>query len=193
MICIALTFGAPETVPAGKHETSASSRSRSLASRPSTIDENVRYARPDASIAEVQAALEAAGIAAFVASLPDGLRTRVGDRGLALSAGERQRLALARAFLADPAVLILDEPSAALDPVAERLIIDGYRRVMRGRTTILISHRLELIRTADHVVVLDGARVVEHGSPAALEHRGGAFSALFAPDLGAALTTTRPT
>ena len=145
-----------------------------------TIAENVRYARPDADDAAVEAAIQAAGIAAFVASQPDGLNTRVGDRGLALSAGERHRLALARAFLADPAVLILDEPSASLDPVAERQIIDGYRRVMHGRTTILISHRIELIRSADHVVVLDGASVVEQGAPSALEHRGGPFTSLFA-------------
>jgi len=150
-----------------------------------SIEENVRYARPDATTTELLGALDAAGIAGFVAALPDGIRTRVGDRGLALSAGERQRLALARAFLADPAVLILDEPSASLDPVAERQIIDGYRRVMRGRTTILISHRLELIRSADQVVVLDGARVVEHGSPAQLEARGSVFAALFRPGVAA--------
>jgi ATP-binding cassette subfamily B protein len=150
-----------------------------------SIEENVQYARPDATTTELLHALDAAGIAGFVAALPDGIRTRVGDRGLALSAGERQRLALARAFLADPAVLILDEPSASLDPVAERQIIDGYRRVMRGRTTILISHRLELIRSADQVVVLDGARVVEHGSPAQLEARGSVFAALFRPGVAA--------
>ena len=144
-----------------------------------TVDENVRYARPDASDTDVARAIDAAGLAGFVATLPEGLRTVVGDRGLALSAGERQRLALARAFLADPAVLILDEPSSALDPVAERQIIDGYRRIMRGRTTILISHRLDLVRSADFVVVLEGARVVERGSPAELEARGGGFAALF--------------
>jgi ATP-binding cassette subfamily B protein len=155
-----------------------------------SIEENVRYARPDATDQEVVGACEAAGIADFVTALPDGLRTRVGDRGLALSAGERQRLALARAFLANPSVLILDEPSASLDPVAERQIIDGYRRVMRGRTTILISHRLELVRSADLVVVLDGARLVEQGSPTELESRGGAFAALFgAPQDAVALRT----
>jgi ATP-binding cassette subfamily B protein len=144
-----------------------------------TIEENVRYARPDAAREEVVAAIDAAGIRDFVSALPDGIRTQVGDRGLALSAGERQRIALARAFLADPAVLVLDEPSASLDPVAERQIIDGCRRVMRGRTTILISHRLELVRSADHVVVIDGTRVVEQGAPAELEARGRVFAALF--------------
>ena len=144
-----------------------------------TVEENVRYARPNASDAEVTRAIEAAGLAGFVATLPDGLRTVVGDRGLALSAGERQRLALARAFLANPAVLILDEPSSALDPVAERQIIEGFRTIMRGRTTILISHRLDLVKSADFVVMLDGATVVEQGSPAELEARGGSFATLF--------------
>jgi ATP-binding cassette, subfamily B, bacterial len=144
-----------------------------------SIDENVRYARPDAAEHEIAAALEAAGLAAFVGGLPEGRRTLVGSRGLMLSAGERQRLAIARAFLANPSVLILDEPSAALDPVAERQLIDGYRRVMQGRTTILISHRLELVRSSDRVIVLDGARAVEEGRPADLHARGGAFARLF--------------
>ncbi|HUF46424.1 MAG TPA: ABC transporter ATP-binding protein [Vicinamibacterales bacterium] len=146
-----------------------------------SVDENVRYARPDASAAEVTRAIDAAGLAAFIRTLPDGARTIVGERGLTLSAGECQRIALARAFLADPAVLVLDEPSAALDPVAERQIIDGYRHVMRGRTVILITHRLDLARAADSVVVLDGASVAEQGSPAALEAAAGAFAALFHP------------
>jgi ATP-binding cassette subfamily B protein len=145
-----------------------------------SIEDNVRYARPDATEADLAEALEAAAIAGFVAGLPEGRRTIVGDRGLALSAGERQRIALARAFLTNPTVLVLDEPSAALDPASERLLIDGCRRVMRGRTTILISHRLELVRAADHVVVLDGATIVERGTPAELETRSGAFAALFA-------------
>jgi ATP-binding cassette subfamily B protein len=144
-----------------------------------SIADNVRYANPAASESELRDALDAAGIGSFVATLPDGLRTIVGDRGLALSAGERQRLALARAFLANPSVLVLDEPTAALDPVSERLVIEGYRRVMRGRTTVLISHRLDLIRSADNVIVLEGARVVESGPPSHLEHRSGAFARLF--------------
>jgi ATP-binding cassette subfamily B protein len=144
-----------------------------------SIADNVRYVRPDARDAEVEAALEAAGIALFVASLPERARTIVGDRGLALSAGERQRVALARAFLANPSVLVLDEPTASLDPVSERHVIDGYRRVMRGRTTLVISHRLDLVRSADRVVVLDGARVSETGPPALLEAGVGAFAALF--------------
>ena len=152
-----------------------------------SIDENVRYTRPEASDADVRRALEAAGIWRFVDALPDGLRTVVGDRGLTLSAGERQRLAVARAFLGDPSVLVLDEPSAALDPVSERQIIGGYRELMRGRTIVVISHRLEIVRSADRVVVLDGARVIEHGRPAELEGRRGAFAALFGTDRATAV------
>jgi ATP-binding cassette subfamily B protein len=144
-----------------------------------TIAENIRYVRPDASDREVRAAAESSGIARFVESLPSGYATVVGERGLALSAGERQRVALARAFLANPAVLVLDEPTAALDPISERQVMDGYQALMRGRTTILISHRRELALRADRVVVLDGARVVEQGTPAELTARGGAFARLF--------------
>ena len=147
-----------------------------------SIEENIRYAKPDATDADVARAVDDAGLTSFVARLPDGLRTIVGDRGLAVSAGERQRLALARAFVADPAVLVLDEPSSALDPVAERQVIDGIRRVMRGRTTILISHRLDLVRSADAAIVLDGARVVQRGAPAELEGKAGEFASLFGVD-----------
>jgi len=149
-----------------------------------SIDENIRYVHPDAAEADVTRAIEHAGLTGFVSGLPEGVRTVVGDRGLAVSAGERQRLALARAFLADPAVLVLDEPSSALDPVAERQIIDGIRRVMRGRTTILISHRLDLVRSADLAVVLDGARIVQRGTPAELEGRAGEFATLFGGGAG---------
>ena len=98
---------------------------------------------------------------------------------MALSAGERQRIAIARAFLTDPAVLVLDEPTAALDPISEEHVIAGYRIVMKGRTTIVITHRLELACQADRVVVLDGARVVEQGSPHELRTLQGAFHELF--------------
>jgi ATP-binding cassette subfamily B protein len=151
-----------------------------------SIDENVRYTNPAATDAEVARALSAAGLSRFVAALPEGSRTVVGERGLALSAGERQRIAVARALAASPAVLILDEPSAALDPVSEREVVQGVRDVMRGRTVIVITHRLDVVRAADHVVVLEGARVVQAGPPAALEEAGGAFRTLF---LSSALAT----
>lgn len=144
-----------------------------------TIAANVRYANPDATEAEVAAALDLVGLTRFIGSLPQGLNTVVGDRGIALSAGERQRIALARALVTNPAVLILDEPSAALDPASERHVIEGYRQAMRGRTVIVISHRLDVVRAADRVVMIAGTRVVEQGTPAMLSAAGGPFSALF--------------
>ena len=147
-----------------------------------SIAENVRYARPGATDDEVRAAVGAAGLAGLVASLPDGCATVVGERGAALSVGERQRLAVARALLAAPAVLVLDEPTAALDPESEQEVAEGFEAVMRGRTTVLITHRAALARRADRVAVLDGARVVEHGAPGELMARGGRFAQLFAAD-----------
>ena len=120
-----------------------------------TIAENIRYARPDATDAEVAAAAHQAALDDFIGRLPDKLATVVGERGMALSAGERQRIAVARAFLANPSILILDEPSAALDPESERQVAEGYEAVMRGRTTIVITHRLELAARADRVLELD--------------------------------------
>jgi ATP-binding cassette, subfamily B, bacterial len=144
-----------------------------------TVAENIRYVQADASLEAIRAAAGAAGIASFVESLPQQYETVVGERGLTLSAGERQRVAIARAFLANPAVLVLDEPTAALDPRSERQVVEGYEAIMRGRTTILISHRRELAMRADRVVVLEGAHVAESGRPQELLARGGAFARLF--------------
>lgn len=146
-----------------------------------SIAENIRYARPTASETDVQSAADAAGLAPLIARLPNGLATSAGERGRALSAGERQRVAIARAFLADPAVLVLDEATGALDPATEATVATGYENVMRGRTTIIITHRLELARRADRVVVLDRGRIVEEGTALELMRRDeSSFAGLFA-------------
>ncbi len=145
-----------------------------------SIAENIRYARPDASDEDVRHAASSAGVDELIARLPEGLRTIVGERGAALSAGERQRVAVARALLLNPDVLVLDEPTAALDPVAEQQVLAGYARVMRDRTTILITHHLALASSADRVVVLAERSIIEQGRPSDLHARGGAFAALFA-------------
>jgi ATP-binding cassette subfamily B protein len=144
-----------------------------------SVAENIRYARPDAPAADVAAAARAAGLADLISRLPQGIDTPAGERGRALSAGERQRVAIARAFLADPAVLVLDEATGAIDPATEAQVMSGYEAVMRGRTTIVISHRLEPARRADRVVVVDGGRVIEDGPADALIARRGAFADLF--------------
>jgi len=126
-----------------------------------SIAENIRYARPESTDADVEAAARQAALESFIDTLPQRYQTIVGERGMALSAGERQRIALARAFLAEPDVLVLDEPTSALDPETERQVIDGYEAVMRGRTTIVITHRLDVARRADRIITIAGARVVE--------------------------------
>jgi ATP-binding cassette subfamily B protein len=146
-----------------------------------SIAENIRYARPDAPEADVLAAADAAGLASLLVRLPNGVHTSAGERGRALSAGERQRVAIARAFLADPAVLVLDEATGALDPATEAQVAAGYEAVMRGRTTIIITHRLELARRAERVVVLEGGHIVEEGTADLLLEQGeSSFAGIFA-------------
>ena len=147
-----------------------------------SLRENVRYAQPEADDDAVTEAVRAAGLDDLVRGLPEGLDTVVGERGSALSAGERQRVAIARAFLADPRVLVLDEATAALDPVTEGRVVGGYEALMRARTTVVITHRLELARRADRVVALDGSRVAEIGPPDELLARDGFFARLFRSD-----------
>ncbi len=144
-----------------------------------TIAENIRYGRPESTREEIIIAAEAASIDTFIRSLPEGYDTQVGERGQALSAGERQRIALARALLRDPTGLVLDEPTASVDPVTEQTIAAALASKMRGRTTVVISHRLSLIERADWVIVIDDGRVIEMGRPDQLLTSGKALAGLF--------------
>jgi len=144
-----------------------------------SIRENVLYGRPGASDPEVWRALEQANIREFVDSLPGKLNTMIGEDGLRPSTGQRQRLALARAFLKNPPILILDEATSGLDSEVENLIHDAVRRLMKGRTSFLIAHRLASAVAADVIVVLDRGSVVEMGSHAELIERGGVYAQLF--------------
>jgi len=129
-----------------------------------TVHENIAYGRPDASREEVERAAERAQAAGFIAALPDGYDTRVGERGLTLSGGQRQRLAIARALLADPRILILDDATSSVDATTEQAIKEALREVMAGRTTFVIAHRLSTIALADEVVVLEHGRIVAEGT-----------------------------
>jgi ABC-type multidrug transport system fused ATPase/permease subunit len=149
-----------------------------------TLRANVLLARPDADPEAVDQAIERAALAEFVASLPDGLDTRVGERGVQLSGGQRQRVAIARAFLKNAPVLILDEATSHLDAISEALVRKALDALMRNRTTIVIAHRLSTIRAADLIAVLDGGRLVETGTHAALLARGGLYAELIERQLG---------
>ena len=129
-----------------------------------TIRENIAYGRPAATAEEVERAARAANAHEFIAALPEGYATVVGERGVTLSGGQRQRVAIARAFVKDAPVLILDEPTSALDAENERAILEALARLMKGRTTLIIAHRLSTIRHADRIVVLEGGGVVEQGT-----------------------------
>ena len=129
-----------------------------------TIRENIAYGRPDASQAEIEAAAAKANAHSFITSFPQGYDTIVGERGIQLSGGQRQRIAIARAVLKDPAILILDEATSALDSESERLVQDALDQLMKGRTSIVIAHRLSTVRDADRILVLDKGRVLESGT-----------------------------
>jgi ATP-binding cassette subfamily B protein len=145
----------------------------------SSIRENLRYAKQDASDDEVEAAARAANIHDFIARLPDGYDTVVGERGYRLSGGEKQRVAIARALLKDPAILILDEATSSVDTVTERAIQDALARVTRGRTVLAIAHRLSTILAADIIFVIDEGQVVETGSHLQLIEANGLYSKLY--------------
>ncbi len=147
---------------------------------PTTIRENISYGRPGATPAEIEAAARAAGAHEFISKLPQAYDSVVGQRGATLSGGERQRIAIARALLKDAPILILDEPTSALDAETEDSFLAALDALRRGRTTLIIAHRLSTVQHSDLALVLDRGRIVESGPPAELLARDGAFAQLFA-------------
>ena len=155
-----------------------------------TVRDNIAYARPDASDDEVIAAAQAAHAWEFIERLPDGLETRVGERGVKLSGGQRQRIAIARVFLKDPAVVLLDEATSSLDSESERLVNSAMEQLLTGRSTLIIAHRLSTVRRADRLLVLDGGRIVEEGSHAELLAGSGVYARLYRVQYPEAEATT---
>jgi subfamily B ATP-binding cassette protein MsbA len=144
-----------------------------------TVRGNIAYGSPGATAGQVEAAASAANAAAFIAELPQGYDTMLGERGTRLSGGQRQRIAIARALLRDPPILILDEATSALDTESERLVQQAIERLMRERTVLVIAHRLATVRDADEIVVLDAGRIVQRGSHEELLRAGGLYRRLY--------------
>jgi ATP-binding cassette subfamily B protein len=151
-----------------------------------SVAENIRYGRMTATDAEVHEAAKAANAHGFISGLPEGYSTLVGERGVQLSGGQKQRIAIARALLKDPAVLVLDEATSALDAESEHLVQEALARLMVGRTTLVIAHRLSTVQSADRIAVLSKGRIVEAGSHAQLLETGGLYAALTARQFSAA-------
>lgn len=143
---------------------------------PASIAENIAYGKPDASRAEIESAARSANADGFIRKLPNGYDTVVGDGGARLSVGERQRLNLARAFLKDAPILLLDEPTSALDADSEAAVVESLFNLMKGRTTLMVAHRLSTIGRVDKILVLQDGRLVEEGSPAELKSQSGYYA-----------------
>ena len=170
-------------IPMAEHGLSALRRRMALVPQEvilfgGTIEENIRYGRPDASEDEVRQAAEDALALPFIKAFPDGFATLVGERGVQLSGGQRQRIALARAFLRDPELLLLDEATSALDAASEKAIQEALDRLMQGRTSLVIAHRLSTVRSADRIAVMEGGRIVEIGDHETLMTQGGRYREL---------------
>jgi ATP-binding cassette subfamily B protein/subfamily B ATP-binding cassette protein MsbA len=131
---------------------------------PISVAENIAYGRPGATLAEIKDAAEAANADGFIGRLPNGYNTVLGERGADLSGGQRQRMAIARALLKNAPILILDEPTSALDAETEMLLLEALERLMTGRTTFVIAHRLSTVRQADRIVVIDNGAIIEVGT-----------------------------
>lgn len=144
-----------------------------------SVADNIRYGRPEASLADVEAVANQIGGGTWLEGLPDGLASAVGERGSRLSLGQRQLVALARVLLQNPAIFILDEATASVDPLTEAQIQDGLDLVMAGRTSIVIAHRLSTVRTADRIIVLDQGRIIEEGTHDSLLTQGGHYATIF--------------
>jgi ATP-binding cassette subfamily B protein len=143
-----------------------------------TVSENIRFGKPDATQAEIQAAAKAALVHDFVTALDKGYDAIVGERGVMLSGGQKQRIAIARALLKDAPILLLDEATSALDAESERLVQIALERLMEGRTTLVIAHRLATIRDADRILVLDKGRLIDQGTHDELVRKGGRYAEL---------------
>lgn len=141
-----------------------------------TIRKNIAYARPDATDAEVRDAARRAQLLDFIESLPEGWNTRVGERGLKLSGGEKQRVGIARVILADPAILVLDEATSALDSATEQAVQEALDEASQGRTTLMVAHRLSTVKSADEILVLEAGQVIERGDHAGLLANGGKYA-----------------
>jgi ATP-binding cassette subfamily B protein len=144
-----------------------------------TIEYNIAYGKPDATREEIVAAAKAAYIHDFIESLPDGYQSMVGERGLKLSGGEKQRVAIARTLLKNPAILIFDEATSALDSRAEQAIQAQLKEIAKDRTTLVIAHRLSTIADASQILVLDHGRIVERGTHAQLLAQNGAYAQMW--------------